>query len=63
VSSSSSLQPWEDWGSIIGGTAPPGNRWRLVFTSGTKQVQDALKGAGKGGGSYFPLTGTPTAWV
>lgn len=50
-------QPGEDWGTIIGGTASPGNRWRLVFTSGTKQVQEALKGAGKGGGSYFPLTG------
>lgn len=50
------LQPSAEWGSTIGGTATPGNRWRLVFTSGTKQVQDALKGAGKGGGSYFPLT-------
>ncbi|EFN55176.1 hypothetical protein CHLNCDRAFT_134317 [Chlorella variabilis] len=50
------LQPSEDWASTIGGSAPPGNRWRLVFTSGTKQVQDALKGVGKGGGQYFPLT-------
>jgi hypothetical protein len=51
------LQPSEDWPSIIGGSSPPGNRWRLVFTSGTKQVQEALKGAGKGGGNYVPLTG------
>ncbi|KAL4428255.1 hypothetical protein ABPG75_002344 [Micractinium tetrahymenae] len=50
------LQPSAEWGPIIGGAATPGNRWRLVFTSGTKQVEDALKGVGKGGGSYFPLT-------
>lgn len=51
------LAPSPDWDATIGGTATPGNRWRLVFTSGTKQVQEALKGAGKGGGSYFPITG------
>lgn len=52
------VQPSADWDAIIGGTAPPGNRWRLVFTSGTKQVQDALKkgGKSKGGGAYFPVT-------
>ncbi|PSC70869.1 hypothetical protein C2E20_5731 [Micractinium conductrix] len=48
--------PPGDWDSIIGGDASPGNRWRLVFTSGTKQVQDAIKGVGKGGGAYFPIT-------
>ena len=52
------VAPLPEWGPIIGGTASPGHRWRLVFTSGTKQVQDALKGGGgKGGGAYFPLTG------
>ena len=35
--------------------ASPGNRWRLVFTTGTKQVREALKGK-EGGGNYFPLT-------
>ena len=91
------VPPSPEWGAIVGGASPPGHRWRLVFTSGTKQVrhappgvrtlrpppaagcclrpraeppvcspvcpppqqvQDALKaGTGKGGGSYFPLTG------
>lgn len=43
------------WPEILGGTRSPGRRWRLVFTSNTKQVQKALKG-GPGGGMYFPLT-------
>lgn len=43
------------WPRIIGGEGYPGRRWRLVFTTGTKQVQRALKG-GDGGGQYFPLT-------
>jgi len=44
----------------LGGTRSPGRRWRLVFTTGTKDVQAALKGLagadlpGKGG-SYFPI--------
>ena len=40
--------PTEGWPEVIGGTASPGRRWRLVFTSGTKQVQDAMKGLSKG---------------
>lgn len=38
----------EDWPAILGGTASPGNRWRLVFTTGTKDVQAALKGSKDG---------------
>jgi hypothetical protein len=38
----------EDWGELLGGGGSPGKRWRLVFTSGTKDVQEALKGVGKG---------------
>lgn len=49
--------PVEDsWATLLGGTSSPGNRWRLVFTSGTKEVQQALKGLGPGGGKYFPIT-------
>ena len=48
--------PTEDWPAIIGGTASPGRRWRLIFTSGTKDVQKAMKSAGQGSGKYFPLT-------
>jgi len=48
--------PTEEWPTIIGGTASPGRRWRLIFTSGTKEVQKAMKSAGQGGGKYFPLT-------
>lgn len=44
----------DGWAEKLGGESSPGRRWQLVFTTGTKQVQDALKG-GKGGGSYFPL--------
>lgn len=44
----------DGWPDKLGGESSPGRRWQLVFTTGTKQVQDALKG-GKGGGSYFPL--------
>lgn len=44
------------WPAVLGGSAAPGRRWRLVFTTGTKQVQEAMKGTGRGGGSYFPLT-------
>ena len=36
------------WPEALGGGGPPGKRWRLVFTSGTKDVQKALKGAGGG---------------
>lgn len=44
------MQP-EDWPRILGGTASPGNRWRLVFTTGTKDVQAAMKKAeGEKGG-------------
>jgi hypothetical protein len=46
----------EEWPEIIGGTTSPGKRWRLVFTSGTKDVQKAMKKAGQGSGKYFPLT-------
>ena len=60
ISVPAAAQPAAEWDSIIGGTATPGNRWRLVFTSGTKQVQAALGRGSKsgkgGGGSYFPLT-------
>lgn len=31
--------PTEGWPEILGGTSSPGRRWRLVFTSGTKEVQ------------------------
>lgn len=48
--------PTEGWPEVLGGTVSPGRRWRLVFTSGTKQVQEAMKGVSKGGGKYFPLT-------
>lgn len=48
--------PAENWPEIIGGTSSPGRRWRLVFTSGTKEVQKAMKGVGQGSGKYFPLT-------
>ena len=44
------------WPVVLGGSVSPGHRWRLVFTTGTKDVQSALKGVGAGGGSYFPLT-------
>jgi hypothetical protein len=48
--------PTEEWPGIIGGS-PGGRRWRLVFTSGTKEVQKAMKSAGQEGtGKYFPLT-------
>ena len=43
--------PTDDWAEQIGS----GKRWRLVFTSGTKEVQKAMKGA-TGGGKYFPIT-------
>jgi hypothetical protein len=46
--------PAEAWPETLGAGAG-GRRWRLVFTSGTKQVQDAMKG-GLGGGKYFPIT-------
>lgn len=46
----------DGWPAVLGGAAPPGRRWRLVFTTGTKQVQEAMRGTGRGGGSYFPLT-------
>lgn len=39
------------WNEVIGGVASPGRRWQLVFTSGTKQVQQALKKNGQGKGS------------
>jgi hypothetical protein len=42
----------DDWNSTIGGTASPGNRWRLVFTTGTKKGSKA-----EGKGNYFPITG------
>lgn len=45
-----------EWPEIVGGKASPGKRWRLVFTTGTKAVREALQGKGKGGGQYFPLT-------
>lgn len=45
-----------EWQTILGGTASPGKRWRLVFTTGTSKVREALKGQGEGGGNYFPLT-------
>ena len=48
--------PTEDWAATIGGSTSPGRRWRLVFTSGTKEVQKAMKGAGQGSGKYFPIT-------
>lgn len=48
--------PTENWPEIIGGASSPGRRWRLVFTSGTKEVQKAMKGVGQGSGKYFPLT-------
>jgi hypothetical protein len=31
--------PTEGWNEVLGGTESPGRRWRLVFTSGTKEVQ------------------------
>lgn len=36
--------PEEEWQNIIGA----GKRWQLVFTTGTKEVQAAMKGKGKG---------------
>jgi hypothetical protein len=39
------------WNEVIGGVTSPGRRWQLVFTSGTKQVQQALKKNGQGKGS------------
>lgn len=45
-----------EWPTIVGGSASPGKRWRLVFTTGTSKVREALKGKGEGGGNYFPLT-------
>lgn len=44
--------PTDGWAQMLGGDASPG--WRLVFTTGTKQVQEALKG-GAGGGRYIPI--------
>ncbi|KAL4858828.1 hypothetical protein ACK3TF_001218 [Chlorella vulgaris] len=41
----------DDWNSTIGGNASPGNRWRLVFTTGTKKGSKA-----EGKGNYFPIT-------
>lgn len=31
--------PAEGWDTMLGGSQSPGKRWRLVFTSGTKEVQ------------------------
>lgn len=45
-----------EWPTIVGGSTSPGKRWRLVFTTGTSKVREALKGKGEGGGNYFPLT-------
>jgi hypothetical protein len=39
------------WNEVIGGVTSPGRRWQLVFTSGTKQVQQALRKNGQGKGS------------
>lgn len=55
VASRHGLQAGQEWSSIIGGTASPGNRWRLVFTTGAKL--NKVAGGGKGSGAYFPLTG------
>ncbi|KAL3135757.1 hypothetical protein ABBQ32_007320 [Trebouxia sp. C0010 RCD-2024] len=44
--------PTDGWAQTLGGDASPG--WRLVFTTGTKQVQEAVKG-GAGGGRYIPI--------
>lgn len=49
----------EDWSTVLGGSASPGNKWRLVFTTGTKDVQAAMKkgeGQKAGSGKYFPAT-------
>lgn len=49
--------PTDGWNTILGGTSSPGNRWRLVFTTGTKDVAAALRNNGAGGGGkYFPIT-------
>lgn len=49
--------PTDGWNTILGGTSSPGNRWRLVFTTGTKEVAAALRNSGAGGGGkYFPIT-------
>lgn len=45
-----------EWPMMVGGSSSPGKRWRLVFTTGTSKVREALKGNGEGGGNYFPLT-------
>lgn len=45
-----------EWPKMVGGSSSPGKRWRLVFTTGTSKVREALKGNGEGGGNYFPLT-------
>ena len=45
-----------EWPKIVGGSSSPGRRWRLVFTTGTSKVREALKGTGEGGGNYFPIT-------
>lgn len=40
--------PTDGWPEIVGGSSPPGRRWRLVFTSGVKEVRRAMKKAGQG---------------
>eukprot|EP00887_Chlorella_sp_A99_P004843 scaffold4.g4843.t1 len=40
----SSREDMAAWPATVGGTASPGRRWRLVFTTGTKETQDAMKG-------------------
>jgi len=48
--------PTDGWAEVLGGDASPGRRWRLIFTTGAKQVQKALKGdEGGASGSYIPI--------
>lgn len=44
----------DGWEQKLGGESSPGRRWRLIFTTGTKKTQDALK-SGEGGGTYIPF--------
>lgn len=52
------VQAEADWPTLLGGSASPGNRWRLVFTTGTKDIQAALKG-GNGSGKCVAQSAAP----
>ncbi len=47
--------PVEQLPALLGGEGSAATRWRLVFTSSAKDLEQ-LRKAGTGGGKYFPIT-------